>query len=120
MAARKSKAAESPPEPKPPFYIAAQDIYVGDGSAGTMPTAAFRKGDQVHTDLVESNGWADQVELPDGYKVEQPEADSEPEAEAAETDGGGEPADETSSAPADDDAESGAEGVTDASTRDAS
>jgi hypothetical protein len=121
MATRKSRASElEVPPAVPPFYVAVQDILIGDGTTGTMPVPAFRAGDRVPVDLVDTNGWADQVELPDGYKQADPEVEPvAAEPEAAE-DGGGEQADEISSAPADDNADLGAEGVTDASTRDAS
>jgi len=50
-----------------PWYEATEDLYVGDPESGTMPAAAFRKGDRVTADLVEPNGWGGKVRVPDVF-----------------------------------------------------
>lgn len=60
---------QTPVEPaEPPFYLATEDLFVG-GHAGTMPVAAFRKGDQVHPGLLDHHGWRGKVAVPDDYLV---------------------------------------------------
>lgn len=53
----------SPPEPA--FYVATEDLFIGNPDSGAMPVAAFRKGDRVPPPMVKPNGWADKVENPD-------------------------------------------------------
>jgi hypothetical protein len=61
-------ATEPPPEPpaeiEPPYYEAAQDLYVYNPESGAVPQLAYRKGDRVVPDVVEPNGWQGQVTVP--------------------------------------------------------
>jgi len=77
------------PETQPPFYEAAEDLYIGNPEVGAMPVAAFRAGDRVTPDLVEPNGWGDKVRVPDMF-APPPEPPAEPAAKTSKT--GGKPA----------------------------
>lgn len=57
------------PSPEPPFYEATEDIYVG-GEAGTMPVAAYRKGDKVLPAAVRKNKWEGKVQVPEQFRVQ--------------------------------------------------
>jgi len=83
------------PEPDevtvPPYYVATEDLFVWHPEAGTMPVAAFRKGDQVEPSLVEPNGWGGKVEVPEQF-AGQLSAPASPDTEstpASEAEGGG-------------------------------
>jgi hypothetical protein len=76
----------APDIPEPPFYEAAQDLYLG-GHAGTMPLLAYPAGARVSPQAVERNGWGGQVKVPDRFAGQLP---APPQA-----DGGTPPPDET-------------------------
>jgi hypothetical protein len=65
--ARKAPAPPAPePPPQPPpapphFYVAAEDLYVHNPEAAVAPARAFTAGQLVPAELVEPNGWQDQV-----------------------------------------------------------
>jgi len=50
-----------------PWFEAMEDLFIGNPESGTMPVAAFRKGDRVTADLVEPNGWGEKVRVPDVF-----------------------------------------------------
>jgi hypothetical protein len=56
------KAPDSGPEP--PFYEAAEDLYVHHPEAGVMPALAYKAGDKVTTDVIDANGWREKVAIP--------------------------------------------------------
>jgi hypothetical protein len=64
MAKQQSGANQSA---QPPFYVATQDIHLGDPEAGTVAVAAFREGDQVHPGIVEAYDLGDAVKVPDEF-----------------------------------------------------
>jgi hypothetical protein len=65
---------------QPAFYLAAEDLFVHEPESGTMPLAAYRKGDRVSPGVVATYGWAAQVTNPDGeLEVAAPEPETVPD-----------------------------------------
>jgi hypothetical protein len=54
------------PEPEPHYYLAGQDLFIGDpAESGTLPVRAFSAGDRVLPADVYRNGWRDLVSRPE-------------------------------------------------------
>jgi hypothetical protein len=92
MPPRKAATAQAtePPAPppdaiEPPYYEAAQDLYVWNPESGAVPQLAYRKGDRVVPDVVEPNGWQGQVKVPEQFagQLTPPETPA-PEPDAAD------------------------------------
>lgn len=49
------------------WYQALNDLFISNPESGVAPVAAFRAGDQVSPELVESQGWWDQVRVPEVF-----------------------------------------------------
>lgn len=64
-----------PAEPaEPPFYEAAEHLYIDGGpESGVMPVRAFAAGDRVPPDLVAVYGWHDQVRVPAVFAEDTPD-----------------------------------------------
>jgi hypothetical protein len=50
---------------EPPFYLAAEDLYVHHPDAGVTRQVAYREGDRVVPDVLDANGWREKVRAPD-------------------------------------------------------
>ena len=65
-ATRRAYPPDDPsPDREPPWYEATGDLYVHSPEADAMPALAYRVGDRVVPDVVEANGWAGKVRIPD-------------------------------------------------------
>jgi hypothetical protein len=78
-------APAAPPAPLLPasYYVARTDLWIG-GLSGTMPVRAFNAGSRVPADLVEKNGWTNQVVHPDDLTQPAPAATTDATAAGQE------------------------------------
>src|SRR5438132_94266 len=61
---------EPDPEPElaePPYYEAAEDLYVWHPDAAAMPALAYRAGDPVVPGVIAANRWHGKVRVPDRF-----------------------------------------------------
>lgn len=84
MPAIRRTTSDVPPgsDREPPYYEATTNLYVSSPEAGAVPALAYRAGDRVVPDVIEANGWAGKVRVPDVFAGQLSPAPPAPEAPA--------------------------------------